>query len=423
MQQDLIPHLFRTEYSKIVAVLSRLLGLQHLDVAEDIAADTFLAAMEIWPYKGVPTNPEAWVYVVAKNKVRNHLARSAIFMKKVAGGLARDASQIEYPEIDLSEQNISDSQLQMLFAVCHPALSVEAQLGLALKVLCGFGIEEIANALLSNKDTIQKRLYRAKKALREVGLKMELPNASAINERLDSVLTTLYLLFNEGYYSESDDNVLREDLCREAIRLTGLLIENEATRQPEVLALMALMHFHSSRFAARKNERGEMILYDDQDEQLWDREMITKGVYYLHAASQGERLSKYHLEASIAYWHTQKADTKEKWDNILQLFNKLLRLQYSPAAALNRTYALYKVHGRAKAIEEAEKMSLSDNHYYHILLGSLYSGVDNSCALTHLDVAYELAKSAAEKAMILKKCAKLRKWMLRHGFYYMYNKP
>jgi RNA polymerase sigma-70 factor (ECF subfamily) len=176
--------------------------------------------------------------------------------------------------------------------------------------------------------------------LRNEKVPIEFPNENEIAGRLTTVLTTLYLLFNEGYYSESGDTVLREDLCLEAMRLTYLLIENEPTNQPEVNALLSLMCFHTSRFKARKNEKGEMILYEDQDETLWNQELITKGVYFLDRASHGKKISKYHIEASIAYWHTNKANTIEKWENILTLYNQLLILEYSPIAALNRTFAL-----------------------------------------------------------------------------------
>src|SRR4030095_8041726 len=313
-QQELIPHLFRTEFRKITAVLCKHFGIAHIEIAEDIASDTFLSAVETWTYKGLPANPTAWLYTVAKNKAKNYFHRTNIFSEKIAGEIKKTSSQTEEIEINLSEENITDSQLQMLFAICHPCIPTEAQIGLALRILCGFGIEEIANAFLTNKETINKRLFRAKEKLRLEKVKIEFPGEAEIGNRLETVLTTLYLLFNEVYYSESQDNVLREDLCLEAMRLTYLLIENDQTNQPNVNALLSLMCFHSSRFAARKNEKGEMVLYHDQDETLWNAELIAKGSYFLHQASQGNKISKYHLEASIAYWHTIKSDTIEKWE-------------------------------------------------------------------------------------------------------------
>jgi RNA polymerase sigma factor (sigma-70 family) len=406
-QQQLIPHLFRTEFRKITAVLCKHFGIAHIETAEDIAGDTFLQAVETWTYKGLPANPTAWLYTVAKNKAKNYFHRSNIFSEKIAGDIKNTSRQTEELEINLSDENITDSQLQMLFAICHPSIPIEAQIGLALRILCGFGINEIATAFLTNNETINKRLFRAKEKLRIEKVKIEFPGKTEINDRLESVLTTLYLLFSEGYYSESDDIILREDLCDEAMRLTFMLIENEQTNLPKVSALYSLMCFHSSRFAARKNEKGEIVLYHDQDESLWNRELITKGIYFLHEASKGNEISKYHIEASIAYWHTIKTDTKEKWENILQLYNNLLQIEYSPIAALNRTYALSKANSKPDAITEAEKLNLSDNHFYFTLLGELYTDIDNKKAKDSFQKALQLAKTQTDKQTIQKKIEKL----------------
>lgn len=402
-QPELIPHLFRTEFRKITAVLCKLFGIEHIATAEDIAGETFLSALETWTYKGIPENPTAWLYAVAKNKARNYITRNKIFTEKVVTHLTQTAERTEEIEIDLSDKNIEDSQLQMLFALCNPAISTEAQIGLSLRILCGFGIEEIANAFLSNKETINKRLFRAKEKLRIEKVKIEFPGEAEISRRLEPVLTTLYLLFNEGYYSESKDSVLRNDLCREAMRLTHLLMDREQTNLPQVNALFSLMCFHASRFESRKNESGGIILYDDQDETLWDRALISKGSYHLHKASGGDEISKYHLEAGIAYWHTIKADTKDKWENILQLFNLLLQLEYSPIAALNRTYALSKARSKEEAIMEAEKLNLTGNHFYFTLLGELYRGIDNERSKMNFHKALSLAKTQTDRQTLLKK--------------------
>jgi len=410
--QELIPHLFRTEFRKIAAVLCKLFGLEHIEVAEDIASETFLSALENWPYKGIPENPVAWLYTVAKNKAKTYLQRNQVFTEKIAKQIQYSSSQIEEVEIDLSEKNITDSQLQMLFALCHPSIPTESQIGLSLRILCGFGIEEIANAFLTNKETVNKRLFRAKEKLRIEKVKIApitigILSEEGINNRLETVLATLYLLFNEGYYSESQDTILREELCAEAMRLTELLIGNEQTNQARVNALFALMCFHSSRFKARKNKKGEMILYEDQDETLWDQELIAKGTYHLHQSSQGNRISKYHIEATIAYWNTQKADTKEKWENILQLYNRLLQFEYSPVAALNRTYALSKTNGKQEGIIEAEKLNLKGNHFYFTLLGELYTSIDNNKAKENFQKALSLAKTQTDKHTIQRKIDKL----------------
>ena len=404
MQQELIPHLFRTEYRKIVSVLYKYFGFDQVETAEDIASDTFLSAAQTWAMSRVPENPTAWLYSVAKNKAKNYLQRDHTFKSKITPGIKSDYSVgLPEEEIDLSPQNINDSQLQMMFAICHPAISVESQIGLSLRILCGFGIEEIADAFLTNKETINKRLFRAKEKLRDKNIPIEIPGASEINERLSAVLRTIYLFFSEGYYSVSQDQTLRQELCFEAIRLAEMLTENEITNKPEVNALLALMYFHASRFEARTDKNGEVVLYDEQDSNLWNATLISKGAYYLHRATTGNQLSKYHIEAAIAYWNTQKTDSKEKWENILQLYNRLLQVEYSPVAALNRTFALSKANSTQEAIVEAEKLKLTDNHFYFMLLGELYTGIDNEKAKHHFETALSLAKTNTERQTIMKR--------------------
>lgn len=408
-ETELIPHLFRTEYSKIVAVLCKLFGIEYISTAEDITSDTFLLAAETWGLKGLPQNPTAWLYKVSKNKAIDFLRRNKIFSEKVIPAVAGVKENITEPQVDLSAENINDSMLQMMFAICNPCISAEAQIGLSLNILCGFGAEEIADAFLSNKETIYKRLSRAKEKLQTEKVKIELPLPSEINKRLETVLTTLYLLFSEGYYSSSQNTTLRKDLCIEAMRLNLMLLDNKQTNTPAANALLSLMCFHASRFEARINKNGDIVLYEDQDEKLWNTELIEKGKYYMNQAAQGKQLSKYHFEGAIAYWHTQKKDTPEKWENILQLYNKLLQLEYSPIAALNRTYALSKANGKAGAIVEAEKLHLTGNHLYHSLLGNLYTTVDDTKALQHFETALALAKSPADKLTISKNISELIK--------------
>jgi len=406
-ENELLPHLFRTEYQKIISVLVRHYGFEQLSVAEDIASDTFLIAAETWGIKGLPENPVAWLYTVAKNKSRDLLRRNAVFNEKLRPALKAELITIPETDIDLSEENIKDSQLQMMFALSDPVLSIESQVALTLRILCGFGIDEIADAFLTNRETINKRLFRGKEKLRTAHIKIGLPAAEEINKRIDAVLTSLYLLFNEGYYSSSQNSVLRKDFCLEAMRLTGLLVENEQTNNPQVDALFALMCFHASRFDARTNENGEIIRYDDQNTELWNDELISTGHYYLNKASRGKELSRFHLEAGIAYWHTTKNDNQEKWGNILQLYNQLLCISYSPVGALNRTYALSRIYGKQAAILEAEKLGLARNHLYHVLLGWLYTGVDQEKAKEHLNLALVYAKTETERIGIRKYLAKV----------------
>jgi len=240
-----------------------------------------------------------------------------------------------------------------------------------------------------------------------LNIPIALPGPSEIDGRLSTVLTTIYLLFNEGYYSVSHNTTLRKDLCLEAMRLCMMLIENPETDTPPANALISLMCFHASRFDARFDSNGSMVLYDEQDTSLWNSDLIRKGMYFLHRAQRGNVISKYHLEAAIAYWHTQKVDTNEKWESILQLYDQLLEIEYSPMAALNRTYALAKARGKEFAIREAEKLNLTDNHLYYALLGELNTGIDRERARREFEQALTLARTDTDKRTIRRKIDRL----------------
>ena len=387
----------------MVAVISRLYGLEHIEIAEDIVSETFLQAAESWGIKGMPPNPAAWLYTVAKQKTLYHFRRNKNFEKKVIPELKTKEEERGSEELDFSLENIKDSQLQMIFAVCNPAIASEAQIGLALRILCGFGIDEIAEAFLSNKETINKRLYRAKEKLRTEKIKMELPPENEIAARLNNVLRVVYLLFNEGYYSRTQNKILQKDLCLEAMRLCLLLTEYEKTNLPETNALLALMCFHASRFDARQTDDDSFILYEEQNEELWDKELIGKGRIFLNHSMRGNEISSYHLEAKIAYWHCIKEDIKEKWEDILKLYDRLMLINYSPGVMLNRIFALYKVKGAKAAIAEAEELKFENNHFYFLLLGELYKKIDKVKAKENLQKALFLAKTETEKEVIQKK--------------------
>jgi len=392
----------------MVAVISKLYGLQHIEIAEDIVTETFLVATETWEHKGIPLNPAAWLYTVAKQKTLQHFRRNKIYTEKIMPRLNQQQEQHEeMAELNFSYQNIKDSQLQMLFAVCTPLIASEAQIGLALRILCGFGIDEIAEAFLSNKETINKRLFRAKEKLRNEKIQLELPPESEIPRRLDNVLHIIYLLFSEGYYSKTQNEILRKDFCIEALRLGLMLTEYDKTNLPKTNALIALMCFHASRFNARQTGQEAPTLYEQQNVTLWDQELINQGVHFLNLSAQGNEITSYHLEARIAYWHSQKQDTHEKWESILQLYNQLLLINYSPMVALNRTYALYKANGQHAALIEAEKLKLEHNHFYYLLLGELYKTIDNAKARNNYENAKALAKTQTEKKGIQEKIDQL----------------
>lgn len=405
--KELLPHLFRQEYAKMTAVLCRHFGLKHIEIAEDIASETFLKASEHWAINGIPNNPTAWLYTVAKNKTKDYFKHIAVFETQIKQAIK--SSGIDSEEgFEFSHQHLADSQLAMIFAVCNPTNSTESQICLALQILCGFSVEEITNAFLTKTETIKKRLHRARTNLRNDDFQIKALSETEIKARLDTVLKTLYLLFNEGYFSKTNNQLIRKELCSEAVRLALFLTENPLTNTPQTNALLALMCFQSSRLEARTNDKGETILFDEQDKTLWDKSLIEKGNYYFVNACNGNELSKYHLEAGIAYWHTTPTD-ENKWQHILELYNQLILMEYSPVTAMNRTFAFAQVHGCEKAIPEAEKLNLTESNYYHELLGYLYADNDIDKAIDHYEQAITLTKSKTEKQTLTREIERLNK--------------
>lgn len=397
---ELIPDLFRTEYSKLIAILCRQYSVASIELIEDAVSETFLAASESWGLKGVPKNPKGWLYMVAKNRIIQRFKREGLFQSYVS--TLESESTTSGDQVEWDDAYIEDSQLRMMFAVCHPKLSDEAQIALALRILCGFGIDEIAKAFLSNKETINKRLHRSKSKLKELTQLIELPEPSQLDARIGNVLRTIYLLFNEGYHSASDQHNLRKDFCLEALRLAVLLAHNDLTKNPEVDALIALMCFHASRFDARTNEEEEWVVYEKQNRSQWDQDLIFQGEYYLNRSARGNEVSRYHLEAAIAYWHT-RPDSPEKWPAILMQYNQLLQINYSEVLALNRTYALYRAEGREKALLEAKKLNLQQNCHYHLLMAELLGSTHTSKAIEHYKKALSLTNSQSLEKLILQK--------------------
>jgi RNA polymerase sigma-70 factor (ECF subfamily) len=384
----------------MVAVLCKTFGLSNIEIAEDAVSETFLKAAETWGIKGIPENPTAWLYQVAKNSVKDLFKRRQVFDNKIVPELQSGLNYTD-SEFDFSEENINDSLLRMIFVVCHPKLSNDSQVALALRILFGFGIDEICSALLSNKETINKRLFRARKTLQDYHLELESVSEKDIEPRLQSVLSILYLLFNEGYFSYTEKKKIRKDLCLEAIRLAHLLTKIKITNVPDVNALLALFCFQASRLEARIGQSGEQILYHHQNTEGWNHELIEKGIYYLMLSRSTASLSKYLLEAMIAYWHTQKfVDEKEKWEYILQLYNRLLQKHYTPIIALNRTFALSRVKGNQEALKEALKIKLEDNPLYHSLLSELYIGIDDQKRNEHLKIALQNTTNQSDRSLL-----------------------
>jgi len=284
-----VEHLFRREAGRITSVLTRIFGIENIELAEDVVQDTLLKALQQWPYNGIPDNPSAWLFRSAKNKAVDILRHNKL-NQKYSAELAEciNSEWIFGGKINefFSENEIKDDQLRMIFTCCHPELPAESQIALALKNLCGFSISEIAKAFLTNEATITKRLSRAKDKIRESVIKFEIPAGPELDVRLKNVLSTLYLLFNEGYNSSKQDILIREDLIDEAIRLAEILIEHPLTEKPEVSALLALMYLHYARTPARIDDRGNILLLKDQDRNLWNRKLIAKGLEYLERSAR-----------------------------------------------------------------------------------------------------------------------------------------
>ncbi|MCE3226822.1 MAG: sigma-70 family polymerase sigma factor, partial [Bacteroidetes bacterium] len=361
----------------MVAVLTRVFGLKNIEQAEDIVHDTILKALETWRFGNLPENPQAWLYKAAKNKAIDVLRRQQLKYK-----IDNDIAYLLKSEYTLAptlnemftENEIKDSQLRMMFACCHESFATEVQITLMLKTLCGLSTKEIGNAFLSNEETIGKRLYRTREKIREENITLDYPGADAMTQRTDAVLKALYLMFNEGYNSSHPEKLIREDLCEEAMRLCIILSENIKTNLPQTNALLAMMCYHVSRFNARLDDKGMIILLKDQDRSQWNWFLIGKGNEYLDLSSSGEMLYDFHIEAIIAYVHANaKSYEDTDWKLILEMYTHLLNRTGNPMVQLNRCLALGEVQGYDVAIKELLSMKwFGENCYYNSTLGDLY---------------------------------------------------
>jgi len=358
----------------MVSVLSQRFGLSHFELVEDCVQDTMVAAMEQWALQGTPRNPEGWLMDVAKKKLLNQLKRQHLFNTRISANWTKEFAQAK-TRILLEENTIKDAQLRMIFACCHPAIQKEAQITLALKTLCGFGSSEIAQALFISKETLQKQLYRAKQVFKSQAISLELPNDAQLETRLDMVLKTLYLLFNEGYFSAQAEAVMSKDLCFEAIRLAQALALPFPDYTP-LKALLALMFLQFARFESRLSDTGALQLFGEQDRNQWHRGMIAEGMAHL-TASQGEKLTSYHLQAGILAEYVlvapgQKLDLQQ----VEQYYRFLLELYPSEIVQLNYAIVLYQREKKSNAFEVLHQLTTTqklENHWLlYYTLGELY---------------------------------------------------
>jgi RNA polymerase sigma factor (sigma-70 family) len=409
---QLVEHLFRHESGKMTAVLTRIFGTHNLELAEDVVQDTLLEAIKVWHYKSVPANPRAWLYKVAKNKALNIVNREKYkreYTTEAAHFLKSEWTANAALENLFSESEIQDDQLRMMFTCCHPAISADSQVALILKTLCGFSIPEIAKAFLTTEENTTKRLKRARQTIREDKVPFEVPAGYQLETRLETVLQSIYLLFNEGYSASKGNDLIRYDLCGEAIRLAEIIASNHFIKiRSGVFALLALMYLNASRFKARLSEKGEILTLADQDRSQWDKTLMQKGFYYLEEASK-HNISVYNILAAISAYHCSAANYgSTDWNSILSLYDKLLILDSSVVVKLNRTIAVSKVHGPQKAIEELLKIkddpALRSYHLLYSTLAEFHIELKKyKEATAYLKKAIALTPLAAEKELLEKK--------------------
>ncbi len=414
---DVVDHLFRREFGRLVAILTRRFGLEYLHLAEDVVQDALLKAMQVWPFTGVPENPSAWLLATAKNRALDHARRASSWRGKTDAlvALVEDFASVT-PRTDAAqfEDEIQDSQLRMMFVCCHPGLAPDAQVALILKTLCGFGEREIASAFLATEDAITKKLVRARKYLRDARVAVELPPSPQLAPRLDTVLRALYLLFNEGYKASQGDTLLRADLCAEAIRLANLLATHPLGNGPETHALLALMHLNAARLAGRVDDNGSLLVLADQDRSLWDRTQIREGILHLEQSGAGDRVTQWHVEAGIAAAHALAptyADTN--WGHILELYDALLAIDPSPIVALNRAVAVMHVQGAVAGLEALDEIkahkTLEKYYLLHAIHGQLLLDVGRRReAIAALERAVALAPQPAEREFLGRRLAVAR---------------
>jgi RNA polymerase sigma factor (sigma-70 family) len=408
----LADHLFRHEAGKLVSILTGIFGIERLQMAEDVVQEAMLRAFQTWPYYGIPKNPAAWLTQTAKNLALDLIRREKLFRDKqsqIISFIEQWSDGSPAADGPLLEGEVKDDRLRMMFVCCHPLIPQEAQVALALKTLCGFSPAEIAKAFLTSEAAIAKRLVRARQKIRDSQILFEIPAGAELAARLDGVLQTLYLLFNEGYKASSGPKLVREELCHEAIRLTTLLTRHPQGNQPRTHALLALMLLNGARLPARIDAQGNILRLKDQDRSNWNRSMIARGMLHLSQAAAGDDLTEYHLQAGIAACHCTAPDyDATDWPRILSLYDRLVELDDSPVIGLNRAVAVAHVQGAQAAIQAVDAIRHRDqlDSYYllYAVLGEFELQLNNfRAAATHLRKAIQLAGVKSEQAFLARR--------------------
>jgi len=396
----------------MVATLTRIFGIEHMHLAEDVVQEALARAMQTWPFYGVPQNPAAWIMRASRNLALDVVRRQKTFLDKQAELIRLMDNLSPGPDaVAADSQEIADDRLRMMFVCCHPAISQEDQVALALKTLCGFSPAEIANAFLSTEAAIAKRLTRARQRLRDAQVPFEMPEGEQLASRLDSVLQTLYLMFNEGYKASTGDQLVRTDVCEEAIRLIALLASHPTGDTSKSHALLALMLLNAARLPSRTDEQGNLVRLQDQDRSRWNREQIARGLYHIAKSASGTELSTYHLQSGIAACHCTAADhASTDWPRILDLYDLLLAHDPSPVVALNRAVAMAEVHGPQAGLDAIDTIkgldALADYYLLHAVRGELeFRQQRYPAAAAHFQHALKLIATDSEKAFLAKRLA------------------
>jgi RNA polymerase sigma-70 factor (ECF subfamily) len=399
---NIVDHFFRHESGRVISLLVKYFGTDQFEKVEDAVQDAMVKAMQVWAYKSVPDNPSAWILRVAKNSLLDQLRRHQNFHDKEAS-IAAEIETISSPKEPLLDEALNDGLLKMLFACCHAAIPVERQIVLSLKVLCGFSNQEIARALLKSEAAIAKSYTRARTKLQDHVKELEVPSGAALERSLQTVLKTIYLLYNEGYNAANGQALIKKEVCAEAMRLAMLLIKHPKLESPEVHALMSLMCFQASRFEARIAANGDMINLEDQDRSLWEDALILQGRHHLEVASERQELSEYLIQASIAACHCYARTFAEtNWERILMLYDLLIKMNPSNIVKLNRAVALSRVSGAQKGLNAIEQIEIDAplfNYYLlHAIKGQLCLKLNQSQnALKHYRNAIKLTNNAIEQ--------------------------
>jgi len=406
----IVEHLFRHEGAKMVAILTRIFGIEHLNLAEDVVQEALVRALQTWPFYGVPKNPSAWIMRASRNLALDAVRRRKVFQNKQAEIIRlMDRDGAASGDAIFSEDEISDDRLRLMFVCCHPAIPAEAQVALALKTLCGFSVEEIGHAFLTTDAAIAKRLTRAKQKIHQARIPFEIPAGRELEQRSDNVLQSLYLLFNEGYKASSGENLVREELCEEAIRLAQLLVAHPVGNQPKTHALLALMLLNAARNPTRLDDAGNLLRLQEQDRTRWNKSMIARGMFHFAKSAAGDELSEYHLQAGIAACHCAANDYKSTdWQKILLLYDRLAEFDQSPVVALNRAVAIANIRGPKAGLRAVRSVrdinKLSSYYLLYAVLGEFEMQSGNlQAAAQQFRRSFELAETKSERAFLLKR--------------------